>query len=435
MAKGKHARPADQVYRSSFFLMASTATTAGLGFLFWIVVARFYSPEQVGLATSLISAISLISYLGLFGLNSTLIRFPAPGEARNGQLTQSIALVTTVSCLVAALYLLGLPLYGEKLVFVRHSLPLAAAFVLLCACAAVNQLTDSVFLGARMPQYNALIDGLLQGLAKLALPVALVGMGSVGIVGSMGGGYAVAVLASLFLMHRKLGFRFDFLARGTRLREQLRFSVASYLTSLLNLLPQLAIPLIVLHQLGAAAAGYYYVAFQIASMLNAVSFAVGESLFAEGSHDPSRMGVLLRKTAAIIAGLMIPAAGTVVAGSGLILRLFGGSYGTEARPLLMVFALGALAVALSSWSNFALKLTRQMRQLVVNNLVYAAVSISLAAAWAHRGLVWIGFAWGLGNLASGLVALVALLGHRHRALAALRRQNREHQAHPVEAQA
>lgn len=428
--KGRHARPADQVYRNSLFLMASTATIAGLGFLFWIVVARFYSPEEVGLATSLISAISLISYLSLFGLNSTLIRFPAPAEARNGQLTQSIALVTTASCLVAAVYLAGLPLYGEKLLFVRDRLPLAAAFVVICACAAVNQLTDSVFIGARIPQYNALVDGVIQGLAKLALPVALVGLGSVGIVGSTGGGYAVAVLASLFLMYRKLGFRFDFRTRGTRLREQLRFSVASYVTSLLNLIPQLVIPLIVLHRLGAAAAGYYYVAFQIASLLNAVSFSVGEALFAEGSHDPSRIGVLLRRTAAIIAGLMVPAAAVVALGSGLILKLFGGSYATEARPLLMVFAAGALAVALSSWSNFALKLTRQMRQLVVNNLVFATVSISLAFLWAERGLVWIGWAWAAGNLASGLVALTALLGHRRRSLASLRRSEREPESEP-----
>ncbi|MDT7679530.1 MAG: hypothetical protein QOD82_7432 [Pseudonocardiales bacterium] len=405
--------------------MASTATTAGLGFLFWVVVARFYSPEQVGLATSLMSAISLISYLSLFGLNSTLIRFPAPGPARNAQLTQSMALVTTASGLVAAAYLVGLPLYGEELVFVRDHLPLAAVFVLICACAAVNLLTDSVFIGARVPQYNALVDGLIQGLAKLALPVPLVVLGSVGIVGSTGGGYAVAVLASLFLMYRRLGFRFDFRSRGTRLREQLRFSVASYVTSLLNLLPQLAIPLIVLHELGAAAAGYYYVAFQIASLLNAVSFSVGEALFAEGSHDPSRIGVLLRRTAAIIAGLMIPAAAVVAAGSGLILSLFGGSYATEARPLLMAFAAGGLAVALYTWANFALKLTRQMRQLVLNNVIYAVVSISLTVLWAPRGLVWVGLAWGAGNLASGVVALVAVLGRRRRSLAVIRRQERE----------
>ncbi|WP_371497935.1 lipopolysaccharide biosynthesis protein [Kitasatospora sp. NBC_00374] len=423
MNRRKHARPPDQVYRSSFFLLASTVTTAALGFLFWVVVARFYSPQQVGMATSLITATTLIAYLSLFGLNSTLIRFPAPETARNGQLSQSIALVAGVSCLVATGYLLGLPLYGEKLLFVRDHIAAAAGFVLFCVCAAVNQLTDSVFISARAPQYNVLVDGLLQGLVKLALPVALVGFGSVGIIGATGGGYAAAAFASLLLMRRKLGFRFDFLARGTRLREQLSFSVASYISSLLNLAPLMVTPLIVLQQLGAAAAGYYYVAFQIAGLLNAVSFSVGEAVFAEASLDPSRFSVLLRRSAAIMTAVQVPAALIVAAGAGLLLRLFGGSYAAEARPLLTVLALGALAVALNTWASFALKLTRRMGPLVFSNVVYAVVTIGLAMLWSHRGLVWLGWAWGAGNLASGLVAMAGLPGWRRgRARAAEREQ-------------
>ncbi|MFJ1704441.1 lipopolysaccharide biosynthesis protein [Kitasatospora sp. NPDC088346] len=408
----RHARPPDQVYRSSFFLLASTVVTAALGFLFWVVVARFYTPEQVGMATSLISATSLLAYLSLFGLNSTLIRFPAPAFARNAQVTQSIALVGAVACAAGTVYLLGLPLYGEKLLFVRDHPVAAVGFVLCCACAAVNLLTDSVFISARMPQYNVIVDGLLQGLVKLALPVGLVAFGSVGIVGATGGGYLVAVLASLFLMRRRLGFRFDFRTRGTRLREQLRFSVASYVSSLLNLVPLMATPLIVLHELGAASAGYYFVAFQIAGLLNAVSTAVGEALFAEVSFDESRFAELLRRSARIIAAVQLPAVVVVALGSGLLLRMFGGGYATRAHGLLVVLACGALAVALNTWASFALKLARRMKHLILSNVVYAVVTIGLAALWAPRGLVWLGWAWGAGNLASGLYAAVALIGRR-----------------------
>ncbi|MGJ0151749.1 lipopolysaccharide biosynthesis protein [Streptomyces sp. CH8.1] len=214
-AVGRHARPADQMFRSSFFLLASTLTTAGLSFLFWVVVARFYPPEQVGLATSLISATSLLSYLSMFGLNSTLIRFPAEGRAaRNGQITQSTALVLLVSCVAAGIYLLGLPWYGHKLLFVRDHAHLAALFVVSCACASLNLLVKSVFISARMAQYNVLSDGILQGLAKLAAPVALVGFGAAGILGSAGIGYAVAAAAALLLLRRRLGFRFDFRTRA-----------------------------------------------------------------------------------------------------------------------------------------------------------------------------------------------------------------------------
>ncbi|KOU10274.1 lipopolysaccharide biosynthesis protein [Streptomyces sp. MMS21 TC-5] len=410
---GRHARPADQMFRSSFFLLASTLTTAGLSFLFWVVVARFYPPEQVGLATSLISATSLLSYLSMFGLNSTLIRFPAEGRAaRNGQITQSTALVLLVSCVAAGIYLLGLPWYGHKLLFVRDHAHLAALFVVSCACASLNLLVKSVFISARMAQYNVLSDGILQGLAKLAAPVALVGFGAAGILGSAGIGYAVAAAAALLLLRRRLGFRFDFRTRGTRLREQLRFSVASYVSSLINLAPVLVTPLIVLQKLGAAEAGYYFVAFQIAALLNSVSTAVGEAVFAEVSSDPSRFGELLRRSAKMIAVVQVPAVAVVAAGSGLLLLVFGGGYTEAASGLLTVLAVAALAVALNTWACFGLKLAQRMKQLITANAVLACTTIGLALWWAPHGLVRVGCAWGIGNLAAGLFATAALLRGR-----------------------
>ncbi|GAA4819533.1 lipopolysaccharide biosynthesis protein [Streptomyces ziwulingensis] len=403
---------AHSVYRNSFFVLVTTATTAALGFLFWVVVARFYTPVQVGIATSLISAMSLISYLSQFGLNSTLVRFPAATPARNAQLTLALCAVAGAGGLLALGYLAGLPLYGEKLLFVRDNPLAVTGFVLLCACAALNQLAKSVFTGARAPELNVLSDGLAQGVVKLALPAFLTGLGMYGIVGSTGAGFAAAVVCAMFLMRRRLGFRFAPRVGGTRLREQFGYSLASYASGLLNLVPQLVLPLIVLHHLGAAATGYFYVAFQIAALLNAIAFSVGEALFAEGSHDPGQLPVLLRRTAVIIAAAQTPAAAAIAAGSGLVLWVFGPGYADAAGPLLVAFALGSLAVALSSWANFALKVTRQLRQLIVNNAVFALVTLTLALLWADRGLVWIGWAWGLGNLASGLVAVTALLRGR-----------------------
>lgn len=200
----RHRRPKEgqAVYRNSAFVLASTATTAALGFLFWVVVARFYTPAEVGIATSLISAMSLISYLSLFGLNNTLIRFPAASDARNAQLTLALCAVAAAGGLLALGYLAGLPWYGEKLLFVRENPLAVTTFAVLCAFAALNQLAKSVFMGARAPELNVWSDGLTQGVAKLALPASLTGFGMYGIVGSTGAGFAAAVLCALFLMRQ-----------------------------------------------------------------------------------------------------------------------------------------------------------------------------------------------------------------------------------------
>ncbi|WP_327066252.1 polysaccharide pyruvyl transferase family protein [Kitasatospora sp. NBC_01302] len=398
----------DQVARGSAYLLAATVGSAGLGFLFWVAAARLFTPAQVGTATSLTNAITLIAYFSLCGLNSTLVRFPAPPERRHAQINRALLLVFAAGCVLGTGYLLGLPLYGARLLAVRQDPVQAVLVVLFCALSAVNLLTDAVFIGERLPQYNTLVDGVLQGLSKLGLPFLLTGLGAFGLVTAVGGGYAVAVLASLWFLRRRIGLRPALRGGGTRLREQLGFSAGSYLSSLLNLLPLLVLPLLVLQRLGTAAAAYYFVAFQVANLANAVSFAVCESMFAEISADESRFGPVLRRSVRLIALVQLPGAVLLAAGSGLLLRLFGGAYPARAQSLLVVLAVGTTAVALNTVGSFVLKLVRRMAPLIWSNVVYAVVTIGLAALWAGRGLVWFGCAWGLGNLASGLYAVLAL---------------------------
>ncbi|WP_157436377.1 lipopolysaccharide biosynthesis protein [Actinospica robiniae] len=404
----RHSRGTMKVLQNSVFLMASTGLTAVLGLLFWRLVAHLFTPTRVGLATSLISAISLISYMSLCGLNSTLIRFPAPQRTRNSQITLSLVAVGGAAFVIASGYLLGLPWYGQKLMFMRDNPGLSALFVGFCVCAALNVITDTVFISARIPQYNLLADGVIQGVAKLVLPLFLVGFGALGIVGATGGGYMIAVVASLTLMWWRLEYRPDFRTRATGLRKYYKFSFASYLSSLIGLLPTLVLPLIVLQRLGADAAAYYYIAFQVSSMLTGVSSGVGESMFSEAAFDLANTAEVFRRSAKIMAIAVVPAGIVLAFGSRLLLTFFGAAYSAHASGLLSVMSVGAAAVALNIWGSSALRVHRRLRAMLVSNAVFLVVAVGLALVMASRGLVWVGWAWDAGNLAAGLVALVCV---------------------------
>ena len=131
----------DRLVRSSVFLMASSATMALLGFFFWIVVARNFSPEQVGVGTSLISAISLIAYLSLLGLNGTLVRFMATSRARDAQITESLVVVGVVGIVISLVYLMVVPLYAPSLAFVADNPLYASVFLLAGAAVSYTHLT------------------------------------------------------------------------------------------------------------------------------------------------------------------------------------------------------------------------------------------------------------------------------------------------------
>jgi len=404
----RHSRSSIKIMESSLFLMGSTGLTAGLGFLFWILVDHSYTPQRVGLATSLINAISLISYLSLFGLNSVLIRFQAKGAARNSQVTRSLLISCGGGLVFGNGFLVLLPWLSPQLEFIRANPWYALLFVAFCGFAAVNLLTDSVFMAARLPQYNMLVDGVIQSLSKLAMPIFLVTFGTVGIVASTGIGYAAAVIASLIAMAWRLGYRVDWRTPGTLLREHARYSLANYGSSLLNLIPQLALPMIALQKLGGEVEAYYFMAFQVANILYAASHSIGDATFSEASHDVSRLAECLKRSARLNLIILVPAVTAVALGSGLLLRLFGATYAEHGQGLLVLLAFGAIAVALNNWSSNALRVAGRIRPLVASNVIYAVVAVGVAEAAATRGVLWIGWAWVGGNLLSGLIAVAYL---------------------------
>ena len=395
----------NHLLRNSAFLAAASIITAALGFGFWALVARLFSPHDVGLATSLISTASLVAYLSLFGLNSSLVRFlPVSGEP-DALVTQAVGGVAAVATVVGTGCVLLFPFVVPSLSFVRDGGAYGILFVAGAVATALNLLTDAVFIARRRTGFNALTSGLLQGIVKVALPVFMVGVGAMGIFGAVGAGAAAALIVSLVLMRVVLGLRVDLGRRRTAINSQVRYSTGTYASSVLNLVPMLVVPLIVLERLGAADAGYYYVAFQVATLLLALATAVGEALFAEGSHDGSAFVPLLRRSGRLLALILVPASVGVALLSGLILQVFGTSYREQAQPLLIVLCVNAIFLGVSTWANFALKIVGDLRALVIANGLAGVVVIGLSVALSGYGLVWTGVAWLAGtSLAAGYAA-------------------------------
>src|SRR3954452_6516627 len=62
------------ILRNSTFVVLTNVSTAGLGFFFWWLAARRFSPSEVGLAATAVSAMTLLGFFGTLGLGTLLIR-------------------------------------------------------------------------------------------------------------------------------------------------------------------------------------------------------------------------------------------------------------------------------------------------------------------------------------------------------------------------
>ncbi|MGO8882974.1 MAG: lipopolysaccharide biosynthesis protein, partial [Streptosporangiaceae bacterium] len=157
----------DHMLRDSLYLILSSGLQAALGFTFWIIAARLFSAADVGRAGSLIAATVLIAYVALLGLNSTLVRYLPTAPDRDALITAGFLLVAGCGAGIGLLYVVLTPVLAPRLAFVEHQPALAAGFVLLTAAAAINLLTDSVFIASRKAACCALTDGGVSGVTKV----------------------------------------------------------------------------------------------------------------------------------------------------------------------------------------------------------------------------------------------------------------------------
>lgn len=395
-------------FMNALYLMLSTFIVAVLGFVFWVVVTRSYASATVGLAVTLLSLSGLVSMLSLAGFDTTFVRFLPKSTRQNDQINSGLIIVALVSGVLSLAVVVSLPFTSPSLAFVLHDPWYLAAFVFFTAVTALNTLTNSIFLAFKHARDIFIINMLFSAL-KVLLPLFITDGSVMTIFVLVGISQLLGLIISLGVMKARLGYVFLPKVHLDILRVIKKYSFSVYVSSILNLLPPTLLPLIVVHQLGAESAAYYYMAFTIGGALYTIAYASMQSAFAEGSHDEAAMRAHVTKAAKLIGTLLVPAMLITILLSDFLLKIFGHEYAAEGGALLRLFAISALAVAISSAMGAIFKVMHNLRGVVVMNIAYASVTLGLSYLLVSRlGVVAIGWAWMFGNIAAAGVGLFFL---------------------------
>lgn len=391
--------------------MFSTGTMAAFGFVFWLIAAHLYQPAEVGIASTLISSMTFITYFCLLGFDSTFIRFLPHSKKRDEQIDTGLILVLIAAIVVSSLYALYVPTFAPKLGILHQHLLYGIGFVVLCTGATLNLATDSVYVAYRAAVYNFFIDGIGGSVIELILPFALIGFGAFGIFASQGIAVTCALFLSLFFLVKRFRYHPQFKISRQALREVRHYSSGNYVASLLNTAPTIILPIIILDKLGAAPAGYYYLAFMMANVLYTVVYAVAQSLFAEGSTNVEELRRLVWRATKFIGVLVIPAGiGLIILGP-FFLDFFGKAYSTNGRELLYILTVAAPIMGGVGICSIILRITKQTRALVMANVVYLVTVCGSGLLLIHRGIVWAGVSWLIGQSAT-LIAMMQVVNLR-----------------------
>jgi O-antigen/teichoic acid export membrane protein len=69
------ARARDPLYANGLALVANSALSAALGFVFWVVAARRFNADALGIGAAVVSAATLAALLGKAGFDAAVIRY------------------------------------------------------------------------------------------------------------------------------------------------------------------------------------------------------------------------------------------------------------------------------------------------------------------------------------------------------------------------
>lgn len=382
----------DSLFRNSIYLMLSTGVMAIFGFIFWIITSHFYTSEQIGLATALISITILLTNLSLFGFNSALIRYLPQTKNPNVMINTAMVIVAAITVVISTIYLLGIDYFAPVFHLLVETPSYAFLFVVFMISVSLNTLTDSVFIAYRYSKYNLIVYTFF-GLTKIILPFLFIGYGAYGIFFSYSGAVIVAFGLSIYFMMQKFDFRPTFVINKNATKQMTRFSLANYIAAFLSGLPTLIAPILIVNELGAADSAYFYMASTIAALLYVIPQAITQSLFAEGSHKEKDLGVFVKKAIKLIGILLIPAIIVIFIFSNFVLLIFGTEYSVNGYQLLQIMSLTGIFLAINLIGTTIIKIRHQMKKLLIVNTGYLIFTLMLIYFMIQNGLA--GVCWAL----------------------------------------
>jgi O-antigen/teichoic acid export membrane protein len=367
--------------RNAVYIMLTTGVNSGLGYVFWLVVARSYAAEEVGIASALIAAMTVVAAIADLGTSTALIqRLPTRRTDQDWSRTLTASLVTATGAGLAIALIAGsviVPSVSEDLVLVDKNathLLLFAGGVVIWSLSAIS---DYLFVAERRSE-NMFTRNFVFGAAKLAMVAALAlsgDDGAIGIFAAWVAGCAVSIVVAYVLLVPRLERRYRPALAGVvgEVREMGSLYAGNYFITLGYLLTTYVLPLLVVARLSAEETAYFYVAWLLGGAFFTVTASVGSALFAEGTNDPQALARQTRSAVRICAALLTPLMIVFLIAAGPILGVFGEEYADNSTTLLILLTASALPDAITG-----LYLARVRAE---GRLVFPAVaSMGMAAA-------------------------------------------------------
>lgn len=406
------------VHRDGLALVLSSALTSAVGLLYWLLAARLFPPDVLGINQVAISTMMFLGGIAQLNMTYALLRFvPVAGWAARRVVLGGYVVGAGMAALVGAGFALGARLWAPQLVEEFGPGRLLLFFVVATPLWSVFVIQDYVLTGIRratvVPGEN-LVFSLLKILLLLVAAVLVV-PGGIAVSWAVATALIVVPINAWMLLRavprfgRAAAASTDVTAyEPVTVSAVARFVRADYAGGVFWQAALFGLPLLVLARLGAPAAAAYAVVWTITQSLYLISSGMSQSMVAHSASDPDGLDGARRAMVRRAMVLVAPASVVLAVGAPLILSLFGRHYADFGSGALRWTALSAIPNVVTASTVGAARVRRRMGVLFA---VPAGISvIVIALSWELMpllGITAVGVSWLAAQVLMAVVILVA----------------------------
>ncbi|MFC1943689.1 oligosaccharide flippase family protein [Chloroflexota bacterium] len=404
------------LYRNAIYLIMTNLAGPLIGFAFWIVAARFYTAEDVGLVAALIAILGLLTLLSTLGLDFGLIRFlPHSGQSANRIINSSLTISGLASIVFCGIFLAGINIWSPALLILVQEPIYLAAFIAFTVITTLLTIVGSTFIAKRRSSF-VMAYSLISGLLKLPLPILLAAFfHSFGLFASWGLSTALALVISIlfFLPRAQPDYHFSIALTKSAINEMVRFSFINYIAHLCWSLPGSVLPIMVLNMLGAETNAHFYIAWSIGALLTSFPFAISTSLFSEGSYDGQSLSTYVWRSVKLTFLILIPIVVIIVIMADKLLLLFGNAYSEGGTTLLYILALSSFPTAINYIYLTTKRVEKKLAVIIGLSSFIAITTLALSyLLLPQMGVNGAGIAWLVTQGIAALMIAASLLRRR-----------------------
>ncbi len=336
---------------SGMSLLLSAAATSGLGFAFWIVAARLFDADVVGVASAAVAAMLLLSTLGVVGLDALVItesgRLLSSGDDKKAAGSASALVIAAFVFSTALALVCGLlaPRLGGAWSLYFTGFGSVAVFALgvgLTGAAYVFDRATIGFLAGGLQLARNIWFSVIKLLALPALLLLPAGAEEPQAIYALWSGTTLVSFLLVLPKVRGLVGAGGLTPRWSAWRRLGRDALDNHLLNVAQHAPGLLVPVIVAARFPPATNAAFYVTWMLVTFLQSLPVHLTTALHAVGMRDGPELAARLRSTLRLgVAVALAAAAGTALV-AGPLLALFGQHYAAEAASALRILGLTAL---------------------------------------------------------------------------------------------